>query len=313
MPATARDSAVLRHEINLGQAGYPAGFLGVYRPPPTVYAVGDAAALMRPSLAIVGARKATPYGLACAKRFASRAAARGIVVVSGGAIGCDQAAHRGALAVGGQTVVVLGCGADVVYPTGAADLFAEVLAASGTIISEAPWGSPVARWCFRQRNRLIAGLAQATLIVEAGLPSGTFSTADDTLAQGKEVLAVPGSIYARESRGANRLIAQGAVPIVDDQSFDDALVQIFGVPLLPVPGSQRRAGLKEPLEEDDTTQLVRDALIQAPATAEGLVGICGADIVEVVRYLSLLELHGMVCRLRDGRYSLSLSELERSQ
>jgi DNA processing protein len=288
---------------------FPESLHLVAQPPKRVYIVGDARVPALPALAIVGARKATPYGLSLARRFARRAAQRGLVVVSGGAIGCDQAAHRGALEGGGLTVVVLGCGADVVYPARAGGLFEQVVASGGAILSEAPWGSSPSRWSFRTRNRLIAGLAQATLIVEAGLPSGTFSTADDTLAQGKEVLAVPGSIFARESQGSNHLIAQGAIPIIDDAAFDEALRRIFGVPtaMLPLRGSAGDAARSD--EDGRLQRKVCRMLAQTPTCAEGMVGICGRDVVEVIRYLSSLELTGGVIRLRDGRYALSESAL----
>jgi DNA processing protein len=231
------------------------------------------------------------------------AAARGITVVSGGAIGCDQAAHTGALEVGGNTIVVLGCGADVVYPARATDLFARVIAQGGVIVSEAPWGSPPSRWGFRRRNRLIAGIARATLIVEAGLPSGTFSTADDTLAQGKEVLAVPGSIFAQESKGVNRLISQGAVPIVDDESFECALIQLFGLPEVVSPVAPSVTNALATDAKNNAQAQVLGALAQEPLHAESLLGVCGEDVVEVIRYLSSLELAGFVTRLRDGRYA----------
>ncbi|MDR1422038.1 MAG: DNA-processing protein DprA, partial [Coriobacteriales bacterium] len=218
----------MRTELVASDSRFPEGLHHVEAPPGCIRLLGDPALLTRPALAIVGARKASPYGLEAAGHFARCAVLRGITIVSGGAIGCDQAAHRGALDAGGRTIVVLGCGADIIYPMRARGLFERVLAEGGTIISEAPWGSSPSKWGFRRRNRLIAGLAQATLIVEAGLPSGTFITADATLAQGKDVLAIPGSIFALESRGANRLIAQGAVPIVDDAGFEDALTMIFG-------------------------------------------------------------------------------------
>jgi DNA processing protein len=291
------------HEIEPGEAQYPEGFMYVERPPERVFVVGERSVLDTPSLAIVGSRKATPYGLACARHFAQLAALRGVAVVSGGAIGCDQAAHRGALEAGGRTLVVLGCGADVVYPSKAQDLFGQTLQQGGAIIAEAPWGSPPAKWGFRLRNRLIAGMAQATLIVEAGMPSGTFSTADATLAQGKEVLAIPGSIFAKESKGSNRLIAQGALPIVDDETFSDALMQIFGVL-----NFEAQSDLSHPEEAalvagDETQARVFAAMVQQPQRAEELIGICGDSIIEVIRYLSALELRGLVTKLRDGRYA----------
>ncbi|MDR0350602.1 MAG: DNA-processing protein DprA [Coriobacteriales bacterium] len=293
-----------RHEIYDTDERYPERLRVLTRPPGCLYVQGKPEVLGMRSLAIVGARKATPYGLSCARHFARIAAARSIVVISGGAIGCDQAAHKAALEVGGLTVVVLGCGADVVYPARAGGLFSQVIDEGGAIVAEAPWGAPPSRWGFRRRNRLIAGIACATLIVEAGLPSGTFSTADATLAQGKEVLAVPGSIFARESKGANRLISQGALPIVDDESFVDALTQIFGnlsdcaLPFAPTTASPRSTTA----DESQSQALV--ALAQQPLRAEELLGICGDGITEVIRCLTSLELAGLVTRLRDGRYAL---------
>ncbi|MDR1082926.1 MAG: DNA-processing protein DprA [Coriobacteriales bacterium] len=305
----------LRWEIEQQDPRFPEGLYRVEQVPKRIYIKGGHELLSMPGLAIVGARKATPYGLNCARRFARLAAARGIVVVSGGAIGCDQAAHKGALEVGGKTVVVLGCGADVVYPARARDLFAQILAEGGTIVSEAPWGSAPSRWSFRKRNRLIAGIARATLIVEAGLPSGTFSTADATLAQGKEVLAVPGSIFAQESKGANRLIFQGALPIVDDESFEDALTQIFGLPtafptasVVPIAPTVvlPSAHTSELTAEDKMKAQTLTAIIHQPLRAEELLGICGDDVTEVIRYLTALELAGLVTRLRDGRYAAGM-------
>jgi len=303
------DTAAPRCQLDQGATCYPKNLLTIPQSPHSLYVLGSTAALTAPSLAIVGARKATPYGMSCAKHFARLAALCGVTVISGGAVGCDQAAHKGALEVGGKTIVVLGCGADVVYPTRSEGLFLKVLEEDGAIVSEAPWGAPPTRWSFKRRNRIIAGMAQATLIVEAGLPSGTFSTADATLEQGKEVLAVPGSIFAKESKGANQLIAQGALPIIDDQTFTDALIQLFGIvdrSALAEGISLTQKGVDDPKDSNPEEKLrsrVVNALIQEPLRAEDFLGICGDDVVKVIRYLSSLELVGIVTRLRDGRYA----------
>lgn len=214
--------------VERGSHVYPCALERVRNPPERLYVVGDAGVLTE-GLAIVGARKATPYGIACARRFAGRAAACGIVVVSGGARGCDAEAHRAALSAGVPTVVFLGGGADRLYPAEHRGLFQDIIDAGGAVVSEHAWEEPPLPYRFRERNRLIAGLAKATLIVEAGLPSGTFSTADEALRAGRDVLVVPGAITSPHSRGANRLICQGAMPIVDDETFDDALLAVFGV------------------------------------------------------------------------------------
>lgn len=214
--------------VERGGEGYPAAFEAVRNPPEKLYVLGDPAALVE-GLAVVGARKATPYGLGCAERFSTMAARRGVVILSGGARGCDAQAHRAALAAGCPTVAFLGGGCDRLYPAEHEGLFQDIVNGGGAVVSEHPWDCPPLPYAFRERNRLIAGLARATLIVEAGLPSGTFSTADEALAAGREVLVVPGAITSTSSMGANRLIYQGATPIVDDESFQDALFSLFGI------------------------------------------------------------------------------------
>lgn len=215
-----------RFELTSIDERYPDALRTITRPPETLYVIGNTDALQE-GLAIVGARKATPYGKGCAHRFALRAAERGIVIISGGAKGCDSEAHKAALEANAPTVVFLGGGCDVIYPKENASLFQAVIDAGGAIVSEQHWTKPPLGYMFRERNRLIAGLAKATLIVQAALPSGTFSTADEALNANKEVWVVPGSIDSPQSRGANRLIYQGATPIVDDDSFDDQLFSVF--------------------------------------------------------------------------------------
>ena len=177
-----------RFELALGEPGYPEQLAQSPDPPAVLYGIGDPAHLA-PGLAVIGARKATPYGLQAARLFAGWAARAGYTVISGGAIGCDQAAHKAALANDAPTVAVLGCGADVVYPSNATDLLGAI-ARTGAIVSEQPWGTPPQRWTFRTRNRIIAGLSAGLLVLEAGLPSGTFSTADYALAAGRDVFVV---------------------------------------------------------------------------------------------------------------------------
>ena len=216
-----------RTELAPGDGLYPSALADVPDPPKRLYVVGDPGAL-RAGLAVVGARKATPYGIGCARRFAGAAAKRGVTVISGGARGCDAAAHRAALEAGAPTVAFLGGGCDEPYPAAHAGLFQRIVDGGGAVASEQPWAQKPRPYMFRLRNRLIAGLARAVLIVEAGLPSGTFSTADEALAAGRDVLVVPGSIASASSRGANRLLYQGAVPVVDDETFEDALFSLFG-------------------------------------------------------------------------------------
>ena len=178
--------------ITLGSPGYPEGLTRSPDPPAVLYGIGDPT-ILGTGLAIVGSRKATPYGLACARRFGTWAARAGVVIISGGATGCDSQAHRAALDTEGATVAVLGCGPDVDYPSRERDTIGRIRR-SGCVVSEMRFGSAPVRWAFPRRNRIIAALSAVVLIVEASLPSGTFSTADHALDTGREVAAVPGSI-----------------------------------------------------------------------------------------------------------------------
>lgn len=218
MTRLSGDRAVLA----IGDEGYPPQLVELRNPPDKLFVIGNVDAL-RPGVAVVGARKATPYGIACARRFAEVAAGKGLIVVSGGARGCDAAAHRAAVEAGGKTVAVLGGGCDAPYPAANAPLFQSIVEAGGAVVSEYDWDASPLPYRLRSRNRIVAGLAHAVLIVEAGLPSSTYSIADEALDANRAVLAVPGAITSAASRGANRLICQGATPIVDDETLEDAL------------------------------------------------------------------------------------------
>ena len=285
-----------RHVLELGDDLFPDALARIPDPPKKLYVLGEASALEE-GLAVIGARKATPYGLLCARTFASIAASRGVTIISGGALGCDSAAHKAALDAGGKTVVFLGGGCDALYPRKNLGLFREVVEKGGALVSEHEWDFPPLPYTFRARNRLIAGLAKATLIVEAGVPSGTFSTADDALSANREVLAVPGSIASPHSRGSNHLICQGATPIVDRETFDDALFSLFGC--LRVQDARSRRHVEDP---------VLDAIRSDPMSVDELVA-AGFGRNEgrgaaawVSAHLAKLQSRGVVVRHADGRF-----------
>lgn len=287
-----------RQVLSCGKEGYPDALMELDDPPQALYVVGNVDAL-REGLAVIGARKATPYGLAAARRFSALACEHGVPVVSGGALGCDSAAHEGALDAAGQTVVVLGGGCDRVYPARNFDLFQRVVDCGGAVVSEQAWDFPPLPYTFRARNRIIAGLSRATLIVEAGLPSGTFSTADDALAASREVLAVPGPITSPTSRGSNRLIYQGATPIVDEESFEDALVGVFGC--LRIEDMRPR-----PTDEGDDALLA--ALRANPMRIEEMLSLSEGSparedrLTWIMVRLASYERDGLIARFPDGRY-----------
>jgi DNA processing protein len=280
-------------EIGIDDPRYPALLAQTDEPPPMLRGFGDPGAL-EPGLAVVGARKATPYGLAAARLFAGWAAAAGYPIISGAAVGCDQAAHRAALAAGGRTVAVLGTGADIAYPSGSSALLAQI-AENGCVVSELAWGYPPAKWTFRARNRIIAGLAGALLVLEAGCPSGTFITADRALDAGRDVLVVPGSIFAPECRGPNRLLRQGATPVTEVSELADALMLALG----PAPQDQ---DLSETLYGLATDDRVLSSLRTNPGRPDDVARTLGLDIVSAARRIGALEGLGLIRKYPDGRY-----------
>ncbi len=206
---------------------YPCLLARIASPPPALFVEGMAAALALPQLAIVGSRSPTAIGRETATRFAAHLSRSGFAITSGLALGIDAAAHRGALDARGPTIAVLGGGLDRVYPVENASLAAAILAAGGAVVSEFPIGTPPLPSHFPRRNRIIAGLAVGTLVVEAALHSGSLITARLAADQGREVFAIPGSIHSPTARGCHRLIRDGAKLV---ETADDVLAEL--APLL---------------------------------------------------------------------------------
>jgi DNA processing protein len=210
--------------VTIGDPRYPAPLREIYDPPVLLFARGRLELLESIMLGIVGTRRPTPYGLAVAERLAGDLARAGLTIVSGMARGIDTAAHKGALSAGGNTVAVLGCGVDVVYPSENRKLAAE-LAAKGLLISEFPMGSIAFPQNFPIRNRIISGMSAGVLVVEGAQYSGSAITAKLAMDQGREVFAVPGNITSKLSWGPNLLIKQGAKLI---QDWNDVVAELPG-------------------------------------------------------------------------------------
>lgn len=292
-----------RFELDLGGEGYPQLLAQIAHPPERLYGIGNPSVLM-PGVAVIGARKATPYGLSCARFVAAHVARRGLTVVSGGARGCDQAAHQAALDEGTPTVVVFGSGADVAYPKSARELFQRVVDEGGAIVSENPWGTQPLRGLFPRRNRIIAGLSMLLVIAEAGLPSGTFSTADAALEAGRVVGAVPGSILSPASKGSNHLLSQGASAILDEETLDTALDRAFeALPLSmhPPDGAVDAVEVALGLARSDPLLQVLAADAYSPGELTAYFDFSQAELVQ---RLACLEMQGVVERGRDGRYQV---------
>jgi len=264
---------------------FPRSLGAIFDPPPGLFlrGSGDLALLERPGVAIVGARSCSAYGAQVARALGRELAGAGLVVISGLARGIDGEAHRGALESGGVTVAVLGCGVDRDYPRAHAEL-ARRIAETGLIVSEYAPGVEPAPWRFPARNRIVAGLAQVTVVVEARERSGALITADLALEEGREVFAVPGEITSTLSAGTNALLRLGATPLT---SAADVL-ESFGVAAQPPPDAAPQAEAAAVLE-------------RLPATADELGRALGLDAAELAALLVRLELSGAVAEA-DGIY-----------
>jgi DNA processing protein len=208
--------------VTIGDPRYPAALREIFDPPTVLFVRGRIELLQTLMLAVVGTRRATPYGLAAAERLSADLSHAGLTIVSGMARGIDTAAHKGALAAGGGTVAVLGCGVDVVYPIENKKLAAE-LAVKGTIVSEFPMGSVAFPQNFPIRNRIISGMSLGVMVVEGAQYSGSAITAKLAMDQGREVFAVPGNITSKLSWGPNLLIKQGARLV---QDWNDVVAEL---------------------------------------------------------------------------------------
>jgi DNA processing protein len=270
-------------------ADFPHLLRSIHDPPPGLFLRGEADLdlLSHPAVAIVGARSCTDYGAHVARSLGRELAAAGVVVVSGLARGVDGWAHRGALEGSGPTIAVLGCGIDRDYPRAHAGLAAQI-AATGLIVSEYPPGVAPAPWRFPARNRIVAGLTVATLVIEARERSGALITADLALEEGREVLAVPGEITSALSRGTNALLRLGAVPVT---SCADVLEAIGLEPAEPI----------EAASLSSAAASVLAALDQGATTADEIVRATTLDSAGVAVALTELELLGLV-EARSGIY-----------
>lgn len=205
--------------IRIGDKNYPEKLMNIYGRPQTLYILGNETLLNEKSIAIIGCRNASNYGLRSAYQFGYELAKKGICIVSGFARGIDTYAHKGALAAKGKTIAVLGCGLNVVYPPENMELYKQILIKGGAIITEYPLESKPERHHFPIRNRIISGLSDGVLVVEAKKKSGTLITVEYALEQGKEVYAIPGNITSENSEGTNELIKEGAIPVTKIEDF----------------------------------------------------------------------------------------------
>lgn len=270
-----------------GSPGYPAPLAGLPDAPDLLFARGhvpDEAAV-----AIVGTRSCTGYGRRLARSYGRSVAEAGWVVVSGLARGIDAEAHLGTLDGGGSGVAVLGSGSNVVYPAEHRDLHDRLLHGGGAVLTEYPPGTPPEGWRFPPRNRIIAGLAGAVVVVEAGVKGGALITAAAALDHGRTVLAVPGDVDREASRGCNLLIRDGAVPVLDPEDLVEALSLLFGPPKASSGDGCR--------EQGGEAELVLGAIRAGGVSLEDLAEVTGLPVATVLAAVGRLEAAGQVERV----------------
>ena len=272
-----------RYVLERGEVRYPAALHELRDAPPRLYVWGGALPAPGASVAVVGARAATPYGLTLATRLAGDLAAQGVTVVSGLAHGIDAAAHRAALAAGGRTIAVIASSLSQVTPADHVALAREI-AASGAVVSEVAEGGPFGRGAFVKRNRLIAALTALTVVVEAGERSGALATASYARALGRGVLAVPGDVDRPGSRGTLALLRTGARPCAD---AGDVLALLSHSPSVDAPPATR----------------LRSRLGREPASVERLSAVSGLSAPEVLALLLRLQWSGLAVLHPGGRWS----------
>ena len=308
--ANAAPQGSARAIVSLGDLRYPQALLDTEDPPLLLYLMGPASLLEHqpfPSdrcLAVVGSRNPTAQGAENARLFARALCGAGLTIVSGLALGVDAAAHEGALEAAtsagtmAATIAVVGTGLDRVYPRKNLDL-AHRIAAHGLIVSEYPLGTPPLPGNFPKRNRIISGLSQGTLVVEAALASGSLITARMAAEQGREVFAIPGSIHAPQSRGCHALIRQGAKLV---ESAQDVLEELK-IPATTVPGLPQE-GVNAPgaAASDETEDPVLAALGYDPMGLDALIARTGMDASTLQVALLELELDGRIARLPGGLF-----------
>jgi DNA processing protein len=273
---------------------YPRRLKEIDQPPPVLYILGDLTLQDEWAVAIVGTRRMTGYGRQVTEELAALLANHGVTVVSGLARGVDAAAHQSTLKNGGRTIAVLGSGVDQIYPPEHRKL-AEELSKNGAVISDYPPGTPPESNNFPPRNRIISGLSRVVVVIEAGITSGALITSTFAANQGRDVFALPGSIYANQSKGTNKLIQQGARPLLEASDVLD---------VLNIEQIQEYRQARLDLPADSTEQLLMDVLGYEPMHIDDLGSSSGLGMNMLTATLTMMELKGMVRQVGGMNYVL---------
>lgn len=296
--------------VPFGSSMYPEDLSRLESPPAGLFVRGPVESferfLLAPRVTVVGTRKPSADGLMAASVFSEALSLRGIAVLSGMALGIDGEAHKASMKTGGLTVAVLGCGADVIYPSSHRWLY-EKIVGDGVVVSELPPASRPARWTFPQRNRLLAALCDAVLVVEGAKTSGAMQTASWGLGLGRAVFAVPGSVFRESSEGCNALIYDGAFPALTPETMVEDFLRVTRMERGERQGHRSaRAGIGEQLRISEVAAKgtagyrVVEALAAGPLSVDGLSESTGLSVREVSSALGELEIRGGVERVGPG-------------
>ena len=346
-PTSEQEGWLTRPDIRLlwqSHPDYPRALRDIPTPPPLLFVRGDLRESDWLGVGMVGSRRATPYGRTIAHKLARELVGHGLTVISGGAVGIDAASHQGALDGGGRTLAIVGCGLDVDYPQANRALF-DKIATQGAILSEYPFGSQPEAWRFPQRNRVISGLAQGVLVVEAPESSGALNTVRHALEQGRPILSVPGNIDRPASVGTNNLIKEGATPITETADILRALNMVvvparaehqrmFDLASSEADAPEGAAGKKVPAGERASSQSAASraaSSMQSPSASpappphlsahqralltclsltprhiDAVAQEAGVPTVQAGVEMTLMELNGLVRRLPGNTYIRAL-------
>jgi len=280
--------------LTIADPEYPSLLKEIYDPPVCLYILGEMPDDGAPKVAVIGSRRCSEYGLTVSRRLGCELAEHGVVTVSGMAKGIDSSAHHGVLEGGGKTVAVLGCGADICYPS-ENKILRERIIKNGCVVTEYPPKTRPAPQNFPMRNRIISGLSLATVVVEAAEKSGTLITSNQALEQGREVFAVPGNVTSKLSRGTNGLIKQGAALV---ESAGDIL-NLLGIER----EAERTANGESDAELKPEERMIYELIGQEPVGAEELIYKSGSQAQTVQYILTMLEIYGRVRKYPGQRYA----------
>jgi len=274
--------SIVIKSVKLDEKDYPGLLKYIKNPPKELFYRGDISLASKLSIAVVGTRKATSYGIWAATNIAQKLAQHEVIITSGMALGIDTCGHRGAMKGGGKTIAVLGSGVDICTPSSNRKLMEEI-AESGLVISEYPQGMQASKFTFPQRNRIISGISAATIVVEAGLSSGSLITAELAAEQGRDVYAVPGNIDSILSIGTNKLIKEGALPLIAAED----LLDDFGIK------RNFDKNITEGLGEAEI-KILEHIAAKSEVTVDYLCKITGKQPSEINGIITILEIKGVV-------------------